>query len=112
HDRRRLLRVRPGPHLEIVVGRLNAEIPEERVRHLGIVVLAGVHDDVLDPRAHGECAGERSEFHEVRSRADDREDHFNSCTTPKMATGRDTRIETVRTVLSLKNPPFLRGTTI
>jgi hypothetical protein len=68
HDGRRLLRMRPRPHPEIVVGRRDPQLLEERVRHARIVVLAGVDDHVLDSALH-ELAVDGSELHEVRAGA-------------------------------------------
>ncbi len=48
HDVRGLHRVRAGSDPQIDVRRGNAEFPEENVRHLRIVVLAGVDEAPLD----------------------------------------------------------------
>src|SRR5439155_748345 len=75
---------------------------EERGRHLGIVVLPGVHDDVLDVRALGQFAVHRCELHEVGTGAHDRQDahHFTMATTPYTAAGIAARIPMIRIVVS------------
>ena len=41
--------VAPGSNLEVEVGGGNGEICEEHVGHICVVVLPGVHDDVIYP---------------------------------------------------------------
>ena len=78
HHGRRLLSVGPRPHAEVVVGRRDPQLLEKGVRHVRIVVLAGVDDHMLDPALH-ELAVDGGELHEVRAGADDGEDahHLN-----------------------------------
>ncbi len=73
HDRGRLLRMGPRPDPEVIVGRRDPQLLEERVRHTGVVVLAGVDDHVLYAPLH-QRAIDGGELHEVRAGADDGED--------------------------------------
>ena len=64
---------------EIVIGLRNAQTLEEGLRHFGIVVLAGMDDDVRRAAA-AQLVGERSKLHEIGSGADYREyAHGASC---------------------------------
>ena len=71
---RRLAAVAARADAEIEVGLRDAELGEEDVGHRRVVVLAGVHDEVLDARAAGVRGGDRAadrrELHELRARAD------------------------------------------
>ena len=74
HHGRRLLGVRARAHPEVVVGRGNPQVLEEEVRHVRVVVLTGVHDDVLEVATLGQLAIDRRELHEIGARPDDGED--------------------------------------
>ena len=75
HDRGRLLRVRAGADAERVVGLADAELLEEDLGQLPVVVLAGMDEDVLELVAAAlQLRGDRRDLHHVRPRADDRED--------------------------------------
>jgi hypothetical protein len=75
HHAGRLLCVRPGPDTERVVRLAHAELLEEDLGHLPVVVLTCVHQDVLElVRAPGQLRGDRRDLHHVRPRADDRQD--------------------------------------
>ena len=71
---RGLAAVAAGTDAEVEVGLRDAEFREEDVGHRRVVVLARVHDEVLDVRAAGvggcDCAADRRELHELRARAD------------------------------------------
>src|SRR5581483_10948529 len=70
HDARGLDRVRRRADVEIDLGRSQTQISKEGRRRRVVVVLACVHNDLVD--AHGSrLARQRSEFREVRPRADD-----------------------------------------
>ena len=73
HDRRRLVGMRSGAHAERMVRTRQIQITEERIGHFRVVVLSRVDDDVARV-ARRERAGDGRELHEVRPRADDRED--------------------------------------
>ena len=73
HDPRRLLGVRPGADAEVRIGLGQAELGEEDVRELGVVVLAGVHECGREPGAAGGLEHGRG-LHEVgASPCDDEE---------------------------------------
>ena len=59
HDGRRLLGVGARSHAKIAVGIGDSEITEELPRHVAVVVLPGVHDDVLDPLPRDQRAVDR-----------------------------------------------------
>ena len=72
HDARRLLGVRGGADFEIDVGMGDAEVCKERLAHRFVVMLAGVHQQRLETSgAAAHLVDHRSDFHEVRPRADD-----------------------------------------
>jgi hypothetical protein len=63
-----------------VVGVAHAELLEEDLRHRLVVVLAGVHQHVLElVAALGQAADDRRDLHEVGPRAHDREDSAAAC---------------------------------
>ena len=62
-----------GADLEVVIRARDAELGEEGVRHVGVVVLPGVDDDVADAGPPRGGPRDRRELHEVGARADDRE---------------------------------------
>ena len=75
HDRRRLLRVAARSHVQVDVGRRHAEVVEEHLRELFVVVLAGVDDDGGEEvRPRLQLRHDGRDLHEVRPRADDAED--------------------------------------
>ena len=75
HDRGRLLRVRAGADAERVVGLADAELLEEDLGHLAVVVLARVDEHVLELVAPpAELRGDRRDLHHVRPRPDDGQD--------------------------------------
>jgi len=57
--------------MDIGIG--DAEVFEEDVRHVGVVVLSGVNDDVLDVTGCGETLGNWAELDELWTCADDAE---------------------------------------
>ena len=69
---RRLLRVAPRARLQAVLGRLEAELVEENLRELVVVVLARVQDDLVRPVSQREREG--SGLYELRTVADDGKD--------------------------------------
>ena len=80
-----LVGVGPRPDAEAVVGRRQAEVAEEGVAHEGVVVLAGVHEDLVEADAAGRSCGgrhvavadggdDRRRLHEVGPRSDDVEE--------------------------------------
>ena len=85
--RRRLRPASPGLHAvaaradaQVDVGVGDAEIGEEDVRHVDVVVLAGVNDLVVDAdRLEG--LGHRRELHELRTGPDDADDAHGSSLT-------------------------------
>ncbi len=74
HDGGGLLRVGAGADFEVVLRMTDAEVLEERIGHVVIVVLAGVHDHMLDIRTPRQLPLQRRELHEVGTGADDGED--------------------------------------
>ena len=75
HHTRGLLRVRSRADVEVVVGLPHAQLVQEHLRHRVVVVLAGMHDELLElvrpPRKLGD---DRRGLHEVRARPDDGHD--------------------------------------
>jgi hypothetical protein len=69
---RRLLRVAPGARLQAMLGRLEAELVEENLRELAVVVLARVQEDLVRPVSQRKREG--SGLYELRTVADDRKD--------------------------------------
>ncbi len=70
-----LLRVRPGACAEEVVRLPERELVDEHLRHLVVVVLARMDEHVLEiVRPAAQLAYDRRRLHEVRPRADDRQD--------------------------------------
>ncbi len=77
---RRLLRVGAGADAEEDVRLRQVELGEEDVRHVGVVVLAGVDEVELDLGGElTERAVHRRRLHEVRARADDEADPCSPC---------------------------------
>ena len=75
HDRSGLLRVRARPDAERVVRLPHAELLEEDLGHLSVVVLARVDEDVLELVAPPtELRGDRRDLHHVRPRPDHGQD--------------------------------------
>ena len=71
HDRGRLLRVRSRADAERVVRLADAELLEEDLGHLAVVVLARVDEHVLElVGAPLDRRGNRGDLHHVRPRAD------------------------------------------
>ncbi len=78
HHAAGLLGVAAAADLEIVVRRRQSEIGEERIRHVGVVVLAGMDDDRRGPVARrGERVIERRDLHEIRPRRRDEMDFLD-----------------------------------
>ena len=69
---------RAAADFQVMVRLGQAQVPEERVRHVGVVVLAGMHDRRLAPGFGGKRVVERRDLHEVRARRGDQVDvqHF------------------------------------
>ncbi len=68
-------RVRPGACAEEVVRLADRELVDEHLRHLVVVVLARMDEHVLEiVRPAAQLAHDRRRLHEVRPRADDRQD--------------------------------------
>jgi hypothetical protein len=62
-----------------VVGRLGqAEVAEERVRHVRVVVLPGVHDARGAPALTRQLVVQRRDLHEIRTRGGDQVDDFRA----------------------------------
>ena len=77
---RRLLRVGARADAEEDVRLRQVELGEEDVRHVRVVVLAGVDEVELDLRGElAERAVHRRRLHEVRARADDEADPCSPC---------------------------------
>ncbi len=72
---RGLLGVGARSHVQVCVRARQGQVPEEGVRHLGVVVLTGMDDDVPDRWACRKGARERRELHEVGTRPDDGENN-------------------------------------
>jgi hypothetical protein len=72
--------VRPRTHAEKKVGLWQLKIVEKEVRHIGVIMLTGMHQDVVDLLRLGldvvffDRFADRRDFHKIRSRADDRQD--------------------------------------
>jgi hypothetical protein len=75
HDQAGLLPMGCRADFEVVVGIWDGEVFKEALRHLDVIVLARVHDDVLDIRPGYQLRMERSQFDEVGAGAHDGE-HF------------------------------------
>jgi hypothetical protein len=65
------LRVGAAADAEVHVRLREVEVAEEDVAHLRVVVLAGVDEELLDPRPRLEGLHHRGDLHEVRARAHD-----------------------------------------
>ena len=50
------------------VGRRDTQIRQYRIRHIAVVMLAGVHEYRLGPFACLQCVVQRRNFHEIRPR--------------------------------------------
>ncbi len=66
-----LFRVCAAPDLEVMRRLRQTQIPEERVRHICVVVLSGVHYVRCAPLFSCEGVIQRRDFHEVRTRRGD-----------------------------------------
>ena len=77
-DAARLDAVRAGADAEVDVRCGDLQVGEEDVRHQGVVVLAGVDDDVVVARRLQGC-GDRCQLHELRPGANDAEDLHVPC---------------------------------
>jgi hypothetical protein len=73
HYFRRLGRVRSRADVQIEIGGPHAEILEEDIGHVRIVMLAGMDQQMPDRRHALERMLHRSGLHEVRPRADNRD---------------------------------------
>src|SRR5262249_460553 len=67
HDRRCLLCVRSRAHLQVHVRLRYPELFEKRLRHVSVVMLAGVHQSLYDGWSLAECRHHRAHLHEVWS---------------------------------------------
>ena len=68
--------MRAVAHIEVDVGRGQAEVHEEGVGHVEIVVLAGVNDDGVGPGLLFERVVQRRDLHEVGpGRANEMDEH-------------------------------------
>ena len=74
HHAAGLLGMAAAADLEVEVRRRQPEVAEERVRHVRVVVLAGVHDLRPAPGLAGERVVERRDLHEIRPRGGDQVD--------------------------------------
>src|SRR5882672_3039831 len=74
HGASGLLRVRAAADFQ-VMGRLRqAQVAEEGLRHVRVIVLAGVHDARGAPAFPGQCVVQGRHLHEVRARGGDQMD--------------------------------------
>ena len=73
HHRAGLDSVAAGAHSQMHVGVGDGQVREEHVGHLDVIVLAGVHDDVL-VTGPGECVGDRRQLDELGPGTHDRQD--------------------------------------
>ena len=73
HDPGGLAGVRVGADFEVDVGPRHAELIEEDARHVFVVVLTGVHEEVRDPPLE-DLLHDGRHLHEVRPSADDAQD--------------------------------------
>ena len=62
--------MRPRAHRQVHIRSRNAELLKEDVRHIGIVVLAGVDERLNDVFARFERVHHGRHFHEIRAGAD------------------------------------------
>ena len=74
HHAAGLLGVAAAADFEMKMRLRQAQVAEERVRHVGVVVLAGVHDARRAPGSRCERVVERRDLHEVRARRGDEMD--------------------------------------
>ncbi len=74
HDPAGLLGVAPAADLEVEMRRGQAQVPEERIRHVRVVVLARVHDRRTAPRLARQRVVQGRDLHEVGSRGRDQVD--------------------------------------
>ena len=71
HDFCRLLRMTSGSDAEIDFGCADAQLLEEDVGHIEVVMLTGMHNHLLDPRNLLQRAMNWGQLHEIRPRTDD-----------------------------------------
>ena len=76
----------PRPRVEPVSGLGEAELVEEDLGELRVVVLPGVHHDLVDSGL-AQCQGQRRRFDELRTVPDDGE-HFHGGYTTRRESGR------------------------
>jgi hypothetical protein len=76
HDTTGLFGVRSATDAEIECGSGQAEIAEEGIRHIGIVMLACVHDLRIAPIGRRQRVVEGGDFHEIRPRGSNEMNHF------------------------------------
>ncbi len=69
---------------EVHVRRRHLQLGEEDVGHIGVVVLAGVHQSLFDPAQVSESAQHGRGFHKVRARADHVKDVHDQSLTDRM----------------------------
>jgi hypothetical protein len=78
HHAARLLGVAAAAYAQMHLGLRHAQIREERVGHVGVVVLARVHDARSAPRFRLQRVVEGRDLHEVRARGGDEIDSERS----------------------------------
>src|SRR5689334_16952895 len=75
-------------HAEVHVGLRHAEHPKEGVAHALVVVLASMHQAMLDwPSTRGQGLDDWRHLHEVRPRADNGENAHYALASSRAATG-------------------------
>ena len=74
HHLGRLLRVGAAAGPEVRVGRGHPQVLEEDVRHVRVVVLPRVHEDLFHARNLLQFREDRRDLHEIGARPDDVED--------------------------------------
>jgi hypothetical protein len=74
HHTRGLNGLSARTNVERVIRSADSELLEEDTSHRVVVVLAGVHEHVLELRPHLEPCGDRRNLHVIRARADDGDD--------------------------------------
>ena len=66
HDAGGLLGMRPGTDAEMQVGRRQSQLAPEYVRHLRVVMLAGMDQHRASPARRLQLMEDRRDFHEIR----------------------------------------------
>src|SRR5438477_3831307 len=66
HDDCSLLRMGSGANRQVFGWIANSQLLEKNIRHVEVVVLAGMHKD-LPGAARGKCAIDRRQLHEIRA---------------------------------------------